>query len=226
MTVLHKKVEFDGGFKAALSHIFWIGGATDAGKSSVAEVIAKRYGFQVYHYDHHESDHVERLAPISVKHHETMTMNMDTATMDERWVLPTPIELVQKTLCSFQNRFLLALEDLLAMKSDLPIVAEGFGFTPELIVPLLSSVNQAIWFVPTEEFKWASMKRRNKPYFRDIVSDPERGTQNFFRRDMLLADHVKQQAEKHGFQLCITDGTRSIDDMADLAGQHFALSYI
>ena len=43
-----------------------------------------------------------------------------------------------------------------------------------------------------------------------MVSDPERGTQNLFRRDMLLADHVKQQAEKHGFQLCIIDGTRSI----------------
>lgn len=39
---------------------------------------------------------------------------------------------------------------------------------------------------------------------------------------MLLAEHAKEQAEKHGLQVFTVDGTRSIDEMADLAEQHFA----
>jgi len=89
------------------------------------------------------------------------------------------------------GRNVLVLEDLLDLPGEPMIVAEGFGFTPALLSPVLSSERQAIWLVPTEEFKWTSMKRRNKPSFRDMVSDPERATRNVFRRDMMLAERVK-----------------------------------
>ena len=59
---------------------------------------------------------------------------------------------------SFQLRFPLVLLDLLALPNDKLIIAEGFGLTPQLIAPLLSTPRQAIFFIPTEEFKWASLK--------------------------------------------------------------------
>jgi len=101
------------------------------------------------------------------------------------------------------------------------VVAEGFGLTPELLSPVLSSKRQAIWLVPTEEFKWESMKRRNKPSFRDKVSNPERATRNVFRRDMLLAERVKAQAQSRGLTVYKVAGSRSVEEIATLIEQHF-----
>ncbi len=101
------------------------------------------------------------------------------------------------------------------------IVAEGFGFTPELLSPVLASERQAIWLVPTEEFKWTLMKRRNKPSFRDKVSDPERATRNVFRRDMLLAERVKAQAQSRGLTVHEVDGSRSAEEIATLIERYF-----
>jgi hypothetical protein len=46
----------------ALSHVLWIGGATDTGKTTISEIFAVRYGFQVYHYDRHDQSQMEHLA--------------------------------------------------------------------------------------------------------------------------------------------------------------------
>ena len=45
-----------------LTHVFWIGGATDTGKSTVAQNLADRYGMYVYHYDKTNSEHHEKMA--------------------------------------------------------------------------------------------------------------------------------------------------------------------
>jgi hypothetical protein len=37
--------------RTALARVLWIGGATDAGKTSVARALAARHGWQSYHYD-------------------------------------------------------------------------------------------------------------------------------------------------------------------------------
>ena len=42
--------------KQALSHVLWIGGATDTGKTTISHILAKRYGFQVYNYDEHDQN--------------------------------------------------------------------------------------------------------------------------------------------------------------------------
>lgn len=84
------------------------------------------------------------------------------ASLDERWVIPEPKALLERALFSFSHRFPLVIDDLLGLPKDQPILAEGFGFLPELVHPLLSNPQQAIWLVPTESFKRDSMERRGK----------------------------------------------------------------
>jgi hypothetical protein len=200
----------------ALSHVLWIGGATDSGKTTLAQMIAARYTLQRYHYDRHDLPQVKHLAQTLPRYRAFLD-----ASLDERWIHPEPEDLLQFVLQVFQDRFSLVLQDLLALPQRPMIVAEGFGLTPELLGPLLSSKRQAVWLLPTRDFKRASMRRRNKPSFRDQVSDPARATRNVFRRDMLLARQLKMQALSRGLTLYKVDGSRSAKEMATLIEQHF-----
>jgi shikimate kinase len=213
MTVKHL---VDQELRQALSHVLWIGGATDTGKTTVSQIIAGRYGLQVYGYDRHDLAQIKRLAQTKANYRAFLA-----ASVDDNWVHPEPEELLQFTLQAFRDRFPLVVEDLLALPREPMVVAEGHGLTPELLCPMLSSKHQAIWLVPTEAFKWASMKRRHKPSFRDQTSDPERATSNVFARDMLLAEHVKAGAQSRGLRVYEVDGSRSAEEVAVLIEQHF-----
>lgn len=203
-------------FRQSLAHVLWIGGATDAGKTTAAQIIATRYRLQLYNYDRHDLRHHEHLALTSPDYRAFLA-----ASMDERWVLPSPEDLLQRSLQSFRDRFPLVIEDLIALSGEQMVVAEGFGLTPELLSPVLSSKRQAIWLVPTEGFKWESMKRRRKPLFRDETSNPKRATMNLYRRDILLAKRVKAQAQSRGLRVYEVDGSGSAEEMATLIERHF-----
>jgi shikimate kinase len=200
----------------ALSHVLWIGGATDSGKTTVSQLVARRYELELYHYDQHDPPQIERLAQTLPRYRAFLD-----ASLDERWVHPEPDELLQWHMQGFRDRFPLVIQDLLALPREPMVIAEGFGLTPELVFPVLSSKRQAIWLVPTEAFKRTSMERRNKPSFRDKVSDPARATGNVFTRDMLLAEHITAQAQARGLTVIIVDGSCSIEEIATCIEQHF-----
>lgn len=206
------------GGRQTLSHVLWIGGATDSGKTTLAQILAGKHGLQVYHYDREDARQITTLAQSSEVYRAFLA-----STLDERWVQPEPEELYRFVLQSFQDRFSLVLEDLLALPREPKILVEGFGLTPDLVVPLLHSRCQAIWLVPSDDFKWASMQRRGKPSFRNQVSNPERATRNLFERDRLIAEHVKEGARRHDLSLIEVDGSVSLEEMAARIEQHFGL---
>jgi 2-phosphoglycerate kinase len=202
--------------KHLLSHVLWLGGATDAGKTTISQLLAERHELQIYNYDQQDvrqSNHLAQTLPHIFNHNRTD---------EERWLQPEPEELVERARRSFRLRLPLVIGELLALPSTPLILAEGFGLTPELIAPLLSSKHQAIWLVPTEEFKWMSMKQRDKFTRRLQMSDPERAINNLFVRDMTLAQFVTEQAQARGLRVYEVDGARSPEAMATMVEQHFA----
>jgi shikimate kinase len=202
--------------RQALSRVLWIGGATDSGKTTVTRLIAKRHGIRVYDYDGRDLPQVERLARTSARYRTFLA-----ASLDENWVQPEPDDLFQFTLQAFRDRFPLVIGELVALSEDCVVVAEGHGLIPELVAPLLASKRQAIWLVPTPEFKRASMERRNKPSFRDRVGDPARAMSNVYARDMLLADHISAQARARDLALYHVDGSLTAEEVAAMVEQHF-----
>lgn len=204
--------------KEALSHVVWLGGATDSGKTTAAKKLANRHGWQSYHYDKYDQSHHEMLAKKPGVH-----LPFFDNTLDERWVNPSPEDLLKRSLRSFKLRWPLVVEDLLALSPTQPIIAEGFGLLPELIVPFLSHKHQAIWFVPTKAFKQASFARRGKPSFAAKTSDPRKAKMNLFNRDILLADLIKAKVSAHGYRLHEVDGSLSIEETTNLLEAHFSL---
>jgi hypothetical protein len=200
-----------------LGHVLWIGGGTGAGKTSIAGVLAERHGLQLYSYDWHDArDHSERIDPVR---HPAMHA-FRAMSMDERWVLRTPEVMARETIESSRERMELVIEDLLARPSSIAIVAEGFGFYPELIAPLLVGDRQAIWLVPTAEFRARALRERG--WSLEGTRDAEGARANKLARDGLLTDHVRRSADSLGLRVIDVDGTRSLAEVTAVVADHFA----
>lgn len=207
-------IEID--LKQALSRVLFLGGATDAGKTTVSRILAERHGWQLYNYDQQSPRHFEKVVEIDSRHRFWRDPSDE-----ERWIDPEPEELVERTVLIFKDRFPLVVEDLLALSKDRIVLAEGFGLTPRLIAPHLSNAKQAAWLISNEAFKWQSMKQRGKYLRRLEWSNPERAIGNLFRRDMLLAQRAQAQAERRGLTVFEVDGVRTAEETADLLEEHF-----
>jgi hypothetical protein len=175
--------------------------------------MAERYDLQIYDYDQRDVPQTNLLAETMIYYRDLLE-----ASAEELWIHPEPEDLLYEVIQSFKDRLPLVIEELLAMPKEPMILAEGFGFTPELIFPLLSDKQQAIWLVPTEAFKWDSMSRRRKFTW---MSDPERAIYNLFTRDVLLSKWVVEQAGLRSLRVEVVDGSRSVEEMADLVERHF-----
>ncbi|WP_410647035.1 hypothetical protein [Amycolatopsis sp. cmx-4-54] len=93
-----------------LGRALWICGGLWAGKSTVSRLLAYRYGITVYR---RIADHV---------HSGLFAADPDPETV---WVDTTPEQMATDTIAGFPLRFEWALDDLRALVSGRPILAEG-----------------------------------------------------------------------------------------------------
>ena len=200
-------------------NILWIGGSTDAGKTSLARVLATRFGCELYEYDRADATHHEALA---AQHQDVRAFML--ASPDARWVTPTPEQLHRRAMRSFRLRWPLLLAELAELPQGprRPVVIEGFGLLPDLVRPLMDNPRQGLWLLPTEAFRRDSWLRRRKPGFRHEVSDPDRAADNLWTRDLELADTIERQARRLELKLLVNDGSLTADQLADVAAEWFA----
>lgn len=203
-----------------LRHVRWIGGGSGAGKSTVARALAAEYGLRLYQSDDTLSDHARRSNPIDHPlMHEFLAMHMD-----ERWVNRSPSVMLE-TFHGFQGEmFEFIVDDLLALPADPPIVAEGFRLLPRLVAPLLSRTDQAVWLVPTPEFRRAAFEARGFTWeIPRKTGDPQRALANLLARDALFTGQITTEATAMSLPVIAVDGDGSIDDVTRLVGQALGL---
>ncbi len=205
-------------YKAALAHVLWIGGGTDTGKTTVAEALVKRYGLQSYNFDRNEHSHIERRILAG---DFQGPQNLFEMTPDEMWIDQSPAEMASGVIRGWSRRVDFVLEDLLAMPKMPLILAEGPGFFPAVIEPLLSTRQQAIWLVPAPSFKRQIAIQRGKPSVRNETRDPALATENIIARDLLVTQHVQQEATRLGLPWLEINGTQTVDEVITIVEKHF-----
>ncbi|MGE0057762.1 MAG: hypothetical protein AB7P33_09550 [Dehalococcoidia bacterium] len=195
-----------------LSHVLWLGGPPDAGKTTIAKELAEWHGLQLYRFDEHEQDHMARAEPAAKP--ALWAAKPENLTPEQRWLTFTPDEMAYATIDSWSERFEYACEDLLAMPKSPAIIAEGPGFFPDLVMMVLDDPRQAAFLIPTPAFQLESVERRQKPGDRHETTNPQQATANLIARDQYMTEHIRTRAEALGLTIIEIDGTRPVDDIA------------
>ena len=211
----HSSREFDIS-PQRLRHIRWIGGGSGAGKSTVARLLAEEDGLHLYQCDDTQSAHTARS---NAADHPMLHLFL-AMTMDERWVKRTPEEMFH-TFHGFHGEgFGLILEDLLDLPTDVPVLVEGYKLLPRLVAPLLSRPDQAVWLIPTAEWRLTALCRRGSLWsIAGRTSDPETALANLLARDALYTEEVRRQAAALQLTLIEVSGSASIDELVTRVAQ-------
>jgi 2-phosphoglycerate kinase len=197
----------------------WIGGGQWAGKSTVARILARRHGVTAYHYDYHDArGHDDRRIAARVR----AGRPAGPPDPENVWVHTSPEVMAAETLAGFAQRFEWALDDLRALVSGRPIIAEGWGLRPDLVAPIVDSPGRMIVMVPSEEFRQHQIRTLPRAgSMSQPVSDPVRAQRNRIDRDRLIADDAVRTARAHGMAVVTVDGSLSPDEVADVVAAHF-----
>jgi hypothetical protein len=207
--------------RARLRHVYWIGGGSGGGKSTIARRLAGRHGWRLYATDDVMRDHAGRTTPLEAPFlHRFIAMDMD-----ERWVNRSP-ETMLETFHWFRGEgFGLIVEDLLRLPQEPCVVVEGFRLLPRLVRPLLTTPEQAVWLLPTPEFRQAAIRSRAVPGegFVWETSDPARAGRNLAERDRMFTGRLQEETERLRLRAIRVDTTMTEDDLAEQVAAAFGL---
>jgi 2-phosphoglycerate kinase len=204
-----------------LQHVYWIGGGSAAGKSTIARRIAAQHGLRVYATDEVMADHARRSShedcPLL---HRFMAMDMD-----ERWVNRPPKTMLETFHWFRGEGFNMIIGDLLRLPREPGLIVEGFRLLPRLVKPLLSVPAHAVWLLPTPDFRQAVVESRggSASGFLAKTTDPERALRNLLERDRMLTDILREETERLELPAIEVDTTMTEDDLAKRVTEVFGL---
>jgi len=205
--------------RARLQHVYWIGGDSGAGKSTIAWRLAAQHGLHLFATDDAMGDHARRSTPEDAPFLSAFAA-MD---MDERWVNRSP-EIMLDTFHWFRGEgFGLIVEDLLRLPVETGVIVEGIRLLPHLVKPLLARTDHAVWLLPTAEFRQAAIDSRSNGWALPRTSDPDRARRNLAQRDRMFTDRLFRETRRLELPVIEIDAGMSEDEVASQVMQAFGL---
>ncbi len=206
--------------RARLGHVYWVGGGSGAGKSTIARRVAARHDLRVYATDDVMSDHDSRSRPQDAP----LLSGFKAMDMDERWVNRSP-EAMLESFHWFQGElFGLIIEDLLRLPAEPGVIAEGFRLLPRLVKPLLATPGHAVWLLPTPEFRRAAFASRSSLWhLAGRTSQPEKALRNLLARDQLFTGLLREETKHLELPTIEVSATLSEADLTERVTEVFGL---
>ena len=207
--------------RAHLGHVYWIGGGSGAGKSTIARRIAAEHNMRLYSTDEAMAEH----SRLSTSEDCPLLREFMAMDMDERWLNRSPKQMLETFHWFRGEGFNMITQDLLRLPTDRPVIVEGFRLLPTLLTPLLSRSDRAVWLFPTPAFREAAIQKRGRygPSFIGKTSDPEKALQNLLQRDRMFTDQLRKEVERLGLASIAVHPGMSEDDSVRVIRQLFGL---
>jgi hypothetical protein len=180
--------------------------------------VAERLGLRVYATDATIAEHLRRRDPLRTPL-LTAFASMD---LDQRWVNRTPAQMLVTFPWFGGEGFDLLVEDLLRLAPQ-PVVVEGFRLLPHLVDPLLAARRNAVWLLPTPEFRRAVFDARGGPGwdFLARTGDPEQALRNLLDRDRAFTERLARETRDLGLSAIDVDTATEEEALVDRVAAAF-----
>lgn len=206
-------------YRYNLENIYWIGGSPCAGKSSISEMLVKKYDFKLYKCDDYLDNHMD----LGAKRKYPIMSKVSSMTCDEIWMRAID-EQVDKEFQYYREELIMILEELEKYPKDKKILVEGTAILPEFIENIKTNKNRAVFIVPTAEFQLKHYKKRKFiPYVLKGCTNQDKAFENWMERDIEFAKEVARQAQQNQRNLIIVDGKKSLEENFNIVEQFFEL---
>ncbi|MGH3169813.1 MAG: hypothetical protein ACRDN0_28530 [Trebonia sp.] len=197
----------------AIQGVFWLGGGSGAGKSTVAMAVARRLDLRLYAIDGHTYEHMARADARPGEYPRSRALNVLSP---EQRMAGTPAELAERFAATSAERLAMVRDDLRNVGDGPAVLVEGPQLFPELVAPLLETTEHGLWLLPTPDFARASVERR---FGQEAAANERR-----YARDVLMTELIRKQAAAHGLPVTEVDGSSGVDaSIAAVAGRIAAL---
>lgn len=191
-----------------LVELYWIGGSPCCGKSTISEILAKDYGFEIYKCD----DHLEKYAEIGFENGVEIMKKVKSMNSDETW-LRNVDEQVEDEFEFYREALKIIVADLEKNYRGKRVLVEGAAILPEFVNNLGVDNSHYVCMVPTRAFQIEKYREREwvKHYLADC-SQPIQAFENWMKRDAQYAEHVAQSAKNYNMNVIVVDGSHSIEE--------------
>ncbi len=189
--------------------VYWLGGSPCSGKTSVAEAIAARCGFNLFRCDDSLFEHLAAADP----QRQPAMAHAWRLNWEERFMRPVE-EQVADVLAIYGEEFELLLRQLAAYAPDRPVLAEGNAWLPELLRGAGVSPDRAAYLVPTRDFQRTHYSRRE--FIKGILAqcaDPQAAFNNWMERDARFGELVCAQSAAWGAAVLRVDGSLGLAEV-------------
>jgi hypothetical protein len=206
-----------------LAHVRWVVGGTGAGKSTVTGLLGDVYDVEVYRGDRAEPGWVERCTP---QYHPHLAALRDLP-VGGMWRDRSAEQVFRAMPGLYGETVGFVVDDLLGLPGDRVVLVDYFGILPGHLAPLLLRSSQAVFLLPTPEFRRNALAARYADTARARANwgseDPAGTFAKRLVRDALWDDEVRRQAAHHGLEVTLVDGAASATDLAAALATRFGL---
>lgn len=196
---------------------YYIGGSPCAGKSTVAELLAKGCGLTYFKVD----DFLEKYMEQGAAEGRPACQRAAQMSAEQTWMRAPEIQ-CQEEFEIYEEIFEYILADLDRIDGENGIITEGAAYVPALMKKLGIPGDSYLAITPAADFQVSHYRQRPfVPYVLEGCRDKERAFRNWMDRDILFAREVRRQCGEAGFASILNDGSLSIEAMVDAAVSHF-----
>jgi hypothetical protein len=201
-----------------MKNIYYIGGSPCSGKSTIAEIISKKYGLYYFKVD----DFLEKYTKMGDSKGYEICKKQAGMNPEQIWMRDALVQCTEE-LVFYKEIFEFVLADLEKIEAK-GILTEGAAYLPELMKKMSISKDRYLAITPAKDFQISHYSQREwVPYVLEGCSDKEKAFSNWMDRDIMFAQEVQRQCREEQYVSIINDGNIEIDELAYLVVSHFGL---
>jgi hypothetical protein len=201
-----------------MQRVFWLSGSPCGGKTSVSNILASKFNWNVYHVDEQWDSHCGRAHPTL---HPTF-YSISRVTGDDLWLRPLE-ELIRTEPDFINDIFPLILEDIESILEvdERPLIVDA-SVVPKSVVPHLPSKGHIFYLIPEEQFQrhHYALRPSIEPTLAK-TSNRDLAFSNWMARDAAYARWLLKEVQEYALPHLVVDGSQAVEETVSMIGGHF-----